>query len=182
MLLILTFSSEEQKQNFEYIYNKYKRLMLYKANGILHDYSLAEDAVSEAFIRLYKNIDKIEDRESKSTLAFVMVIVRNVCFTMLKKEKAYSYSELDDESPEEYTFENKVLGQISAQEIIKSVDLLGEELKAVFLLKFSRGLSHREIGELLGISENNVTVRLHRAKKKLAGILIEGGYVYEENS
>ncbi len=35
------------------------------------------------------------------------------------------------------------------------------------------------IKRLLGITENNVTVKLHRVKKKLAGMLIEKGYAYE---
>lgn len=179
MVLFLTFSSTEEKSNFDYIYNTYKKLMLHKAYGILHDYSLAEDAVSEAFIRIYKNIQKIDNPTSKSSIAFVMTIVKNTALTMLKGEKSHEYTELDDVSETSYTLENKILDQISAEEIIRALDSIGEELKTVFLLKYSRDLSHKQIAGLLGITENNVTVRVHRAKKKLAEVLIEGGYVYE---
>ena len=55
MILLLAFSSAEEKDAFEYIYTRYKNLMLQKAYAILHDRMLAEDAVSEAFIRIYKN-------------------------------------------------------------------------------------------------------------------------------
>lgn len=186
MLLILTFSSETQRDAFDYIYNTYKRLMLHKAYGILRDYMLAEDAVSEAFIRIYKNISKIEDPASNSSIAFVMTIVKNVSLTMLEKEKNRwtnkddsAYETFDTMVADSYDLENQVLGSISADEIQQVVDSLNEELKSVFLLKFAHDLSHKEIGRLLNISENNVTVRLFRAKKKIAKLLREGGYVHE---
>lgn len=59
------------------------------------------------------------------------------------------------------------------------VDGLSEELRSVFLLKYAYDLPHKTIGRLLGISENNVNVRLHRAKKKIAALLAEGGYAVE---
>lgn len=186
MLLILTFSSEAQRDAFDYIYNTYKRLMLHKAYGILHDYMLAEDAVSEAFIRIYKNIGKIEDPSSNSSIAFVMTIVKNVSLTMLEKEKNRwenqddgAYENFDTLQTDSYDLENQVLGSISVDEIQRVIDSLNEELKSVFLLKFAHDLSHKEIGRLLNISENNVTVRLYRAKKRIAKLLKEGGYVHE---
>ena len=45
MFIFLTFATEEDKLKFERLFEKYKRLLLYKAYGILGDYSLAEDAV-----------------------------------------------------------------------------------------------------------------------------------------
>jgi RNA polymerase sigma-70 factor (ECF subfamily) len=50
---------------------------------------------------------------------------------------------------------------------MKLVDRLKEEQRAVFLLKYAHDMSHRDIAKTLGITENNVTVRLHRAKAKL---------------
>jgi RNA polymerase sigma-70 factor (ECF subfamily) len=61
MLLIFTFETERERDKFEYIFNKYKKLILHKAYDVLRDYALAEDAASEAFIRIYKNLDKISD-------------------------------------------------------------------------------------------------------------------------
>jgi len=172
LLLILSFSSPDQKDKFEYIYSSYKRLMLSKAYGILHDYMLAEDAASEAFIRIYKNIDKIDDPGSNSSIAFVLTIVKNTSLSLLEREQKHRADEIPETMQDEtYSLEEQVIGQISAKEIQKAVNTLPEDLKAVFLLKYGNDLSHREIGRLLDISENNVTVRLHRAKKKIADFL-----------
>lgn len=179
MILILTFSSQSEKDKFEYLYHTYKNLMLYKAHQILRDYTLSEDAVSEAFIRIYKNIDKIDDPTSNSSAAFLVTIVKNTALTLLSREKKQAHTEFAEEQEFAFDLEHYVLGEISAAEITQVVDTLNEDLKSVFLLSYSYQLSHKEIARLLDISENNVTVRLHRAKKKLAELLIKGGYVHE---
>lgn len=56
MILLLSFASEEERDAFSYLYSHYKEIMLQKANAILHDPMLAEDAVSEAFLRIYRNM------------------------------------------------------------------------------------------------------------------------------
>lgn len=183
MFLVFVFATHEQRDKFELLYESYKRLMLYKAYQILGDSMLAEDAVSEAFIRIYKNIDKIEDPDSGSAAAFTATVVKNVALTMLQREKsrggrAFELLENDREEAGP-SLENQVLGDISRGEILRLVDSLNEELRQVFLLKYAHDLSHREIGKMLRITENNVTVRLHRAKKKIAAILQKEGYTRE---
>ncbi len=182
MFLALTFAVPEERDAFAYIYTQYKALMLRKAAAILHDEMLAEDAVSEAFIRIYRNMHKIEDPASGRCLAFVMTIVKNTALTLLEREhkKPVSLEEEDREDP--FDLEQHVLSEISSEEILRILDGVSEELRSVFLLKYAYDLSHRQIGKLLGISENNVTVRLHRARKKIAAILIKEGYAVEKQS
>lgn len=178
-MIVLTFSSESEREKFEYIYEKYKTLLLHKAYGILRDYMLAEDAVNEAMIRIYRNLDKIEDPDSGRAAAFVVTIVKNAALTILQKEKAYSFDPLEELYEDSFNLESHIVAQISADKIYQTVDMLEEDAKNVFLLKYSYGLSHREIGEALGLTENNVTVKLHRAKKKLAELLLKGGIAGE---
>ena len=167
----MSFASDQERDKFEYVFSKYRRLLLHKAYEILQDYYLAEDAASEAFIRIYKNIHKIGDPTDKKSIAFIVTIVKNVSLTMLKKEKAQPAEEFDEEVQDGFDLEAHMISQISADQIYQTLDKLGEDLKSVFLLRYANDLSHKEIGKLLGISENNVTVRLHRAKKKLADLV-----------
>jgi len=176
MVLIFAFSNERDQEKFEYLYQKYKSLMLHKAYGILRDYGLAEDAVSEAYIRIYKNLHKIDDPSSNSSIAFVVTIVKNVSLTMLSKEKRMPVEEYDEDRPDSFDLEESVLAAVSSQQIYEIMDQLGEELRGVFMLRYAYDYSLKEVGTLLNISENNAAVRLHRAKKKLAQILSEKGY------
>lgn len=176
MLLIFTFAVAEDRDKFEYIFNKYKRLMLHKARGILQDYHLAEDAASEAFIRIHKNLHKIGDPDDPKSAAFIITIVKNVALTMLKQKTDHTAEEVDEEQRDSFDLEEQTLSQLSSEQIYRIIDGLSEDMKSVFLLKYSHDLSHKDIGKILGISENNVTVRLHRARNKLAVLLKEGGY------
>lgn len=176
MILFFSFENESDRIKFETIYEKYKNLMLHKAYHILHDYMLAEDAVSEAFIRLYKNIHKVDDPTSNQSVAFVMTIVKNASLTLLEKQKKTPVEEVDETQRDDFDLESATLSALSGEAIFSLVSQLGEELSSVFLLKYGRDLSHKEIGVMLGITENNVTVRLHRAKKKLAALLVKEGY------
>ena len=167
-MLFLTFASESDKNKFEYIYEKYKRLLWAKAFDILKDHALAEDAVSEAFIRAYKHLQKIEDPDSSQSISYLVTIVKNVAINLYHKEKRVTsidiaeYDEADD-----FNLEEMITSQEDTSVAMQLVGRLKEELRAVFLLKYAHDMSHREIANALGITENNVTVRLHRAKTKL---------------
>ena len=176
MILIFAFSSESDQEKFEYLYQKYKNLLLHKAYDILRDYALAEDAVSEAYIRIYKNLHKIDDPAANRSIAFAVTIVKNVSLTMLSKEKRLPVEEYDETRPDSFDLEESVLSAISTQQIYEIMDQLGEELRSVFVLRYAYDYSLKEVGTLLNISENNAAVRLHRAKKKLAQIVAEKGY------
>jgi len=176
MIFIFAFSNESDQEKFEYLYQKYKNLLLHKAYDILKDYALAEDAVSEAYIRIYKNLHKIDDPTSNSTIAFVVTIAKNVSLTMLSKEKRMPVEEYDETMPDSFDLEENVLAAVSSEQILGIMEQLGEELRSVFLLRYAYDYSLKEVGKLLNISENNAAVRLHRAKKKLAEIVSKIGY------
>ena len=175
MLLVFTFESRQQEDKFELLYSKYKKLCLKKAYDILGDYMLAEDAVSEAYLRVYKNLHKIEDPTSNRSIAFVVTIAKNAALTLLAKQKGSAGDELDENIEDSFDLEEEAIARLDAQDIQVAIGNLNEELRSVLVLKYAHDLSHKDIGAALGISENNVTVRLHRARKKLATILEEGG-------
>ncbi|MCL2223361.1 MAG: sigma-70 family RNA polymerase sigma factor [Defluviitaleaceae bacterium] len=163
-----------EKNTFDYLYEKYKKLLWRKAYDILKDYALAEDAVSEAFIRVYKHFDKLEDPDSSRTAAFLVTVVKNVAINLYHKRNKVLPTNFDEfEQASDFNLEETVAERDEASRAVRLIDKLSDELRAVFLLKFAHDLPHKEIGNILGISENNVTVRLHRAKKKLAELAKE---------
>jgi RNA polymerase sigma-70 factor (ECF subfamily) len=179
VIFILTFSTEQEQSKFEHLFHRYKKLLLHHAYGILRDFALAEDAVSEAYIRVYKNMHKIEEPDSPRTVSFLVTIARNVSLTMLAREKKSTTEELLEDQGDGFDLEESVLTRIHAARVQELLHQMREELRDVFILKYAYDLTHREIADALGISENNVTVRLHRAKKALAAMLRKEGYSNE---
>ena len=81
-LFVFNENEDKRQEKFEKIYLQYGRLMYSKAMQILNDHSLSEDAVSEAFIRIYKNLHKLEDKvPSPQTASFVVTVVKNVALS-----------------------------------------------------------------------------------------------------
>lgn len=169
VFLLLSFASPEDRDKFEYLYSKYKNLLLKKAWDILRDYMLAEDAVSEAYLRIYKNLHKIEDPDANRSIAFIVTITRNAALTMLKK--ADTVVEYDDAASADYDLEASVVDGLSAERVYTILQELNQETRDIFILKFAYDMSHREIAEATGLTENNVTVRLHRARKRISEII-----------
>lgn len=63
LIYMMMIDSESDQSKFEQIYMKYKGLMFYVANDILHNEHDAEDAVHQAFIKIAENIKKINKVE-----------------------------------------------------------------------------------------------------------------------
>ncbi|MCL2372382.1 MAG: sigma-70 family RNA polymerase sigma factor [Defluviitaleaceae bacterium] len=168
MLNLISFASDSERYKFEYIYEKYKRLLRARAYDILKDYPLAEDAVSEAYLRAYKHLHKIGDPDSPQTASFLVTIVKNLAINMYHREKRSTPVDITEyDKPDEFNLEESVTSKDDTAMAMELVGRLREEYRAVFLLKYAHELSHKEIAATLGITENNVTVRLHRAKTKL---------------
>ncbi|WP_347488488.1 sigma-70 family RNA polymerase sigma factor [Desulfoscipio sp. XC116] len=85
--LITTIENEDDRYKVTQIYKLYRGIMLYIANSILHESHLAEDAVSEAFIRIINNLERIDTIDDQKTRAFVVIIVRNISLDLLRRHR-----------------------------------------------------------------------------------------------
>lgn len=167
---ILFVLSDNDK--FTEIYRQYAKLIYYKAYEILKDHGLSEDAASEAFIRIYKNLHKLADEvPSPPTAAFAVTVVRNVALTMQKKRAQQQADFLETDIADGVDMEENIAAAFAEKNIYALLESLGEEVKAVFLLYYAYNMSFKEISGALGIKANTAAVRLHRAKKKLADML-----------
>ncbi len=164
---------DEPKQitKFEQLYRKYRMLMLYRAREILHDDYWAEDAVSEAFLKIAKNIEKIHIVDSAETRHFVLIITERSAIDIYHKQNKNTVVSLE-EVLDEPAYENasQDLSPLAAA-IVK----LPVNYRQVILLKFSEGYSNREIADMLGYSVSKVEKLIARGKKKLQRYLQEEG-------
>ena len=94
LIYMMMIDSETDKSKFEQIYMKYKGLMFYVANDILHNEHDAEDAVHQAFIKIAENIKKIMEVDCPKTKGYVVTIVENKAIDLYRKNKRQSKIEL----------------------------------------------------------------------------------------
>ncbi|MBL1141241.1 MAG: RNA polymerase sigma factor [Proteobacteria bacterium] len=153
------------------------------ANRLLGDESIASDCVQEAFI---KAITKIDSYEGRGTFkAWLHQIVVNEALIEIRKKSARKEESLDelmlefDESghhvePYQGNPVNLDVLQESIevkQQLQKSIDRLPDNFRLILILRDYEGYSTREVSEKMNMTEQNVKVRLHRARLAMRNLL-----------
>ena len=146
------------------LYEKYCNAMFSSAYRILNNYELANDALQEAFIQVFRDIGKFR---GESTLgAWIKTIVVRTAIRKLKKEKMFVDFE---ESKNEMPFVNP--DSLDGEYLEKAILSLPDGFRTVFLLVEVEGYTHKEVAGMLDISEGTSKSQLHYAKKKLQKII-----------
>lgn len=167
---IMTIENEDDRRKATDLYERYGRTMLYIARGILKDHSLAEDAVSEAFVRIIDNLEKINAEDCYRTKGFVVVIVRNVALNMLRSQNRHQL--LPYEDFEEYAgtaepvFETVSVREACAK-ITEAISGLNKSYSDILYLRYEMEYTGDEIARILGVSPENARMRLSRARRAL---------------
>lgn len=166
-LYLAMIDSSEEKTKFSQVYEKYRNLMFYVANEILNDRYLAEDAVQNAFLRIAKNIGKIDEVESPATKRFVTIVVENSAKAMYAKERSDAY---DDEFFDNVSYENSediVFANVSVNELVEKIlKLPGTQRKIMYLYEVY-GYKYSEIANLLDMKEGAVRKQAQRAREAI---------------
>lgn len=163
-------SAKMSKQQFEQWYRDNVRLMYYVAYEQLHNKEQAEDAVSEAVLRLYSGLAKWNRDDEKAFRKLALLVTKNAAIDLLRKN-----SKVVPMSPKDMVecggVSEDVLEQAMAKLEMEQVRTLmkglKEEERSVLLLRGVHGMSEKETAKLLGIKPKTVGVRLCRARKHL---------------
>lgn len=132
--------------------------------------SISEDIVADTFCKAIKNIDSFQGGK---ILTWLCTIARNTYLDYIKK-KEYANLPLSDEM-EHQILDKQILPEqamIQKEEktqLYRLIQRLGPEEKDVVYLRIFAELSFKEIGSILGKSENWARVIFYRSKNKLKG-------------
>ena len=130
----------------------------------------AEDLLQNSFVDVFTKLHTFRFRSSVG--AWIKRIVVNNCINFLKKKKVY-FEELDDHQvPVEQAITDTSPTQgLSVQSVRKAMFELPDGYRVVFTLYMLEGYDHKEIGNILGITEATSKSQYSRAKKKLRDII-----------
>lgn len=170
MFYCMMMLDDDDRDYIEELYLDNRQMAYHIANRILHDELKAEDAVSEAFIRIAEIFSKIHHLNSHKMQYYIVVTVRNTCFNMLrqKSEIPVNYNETADKSESSASVD---LGYIHLKDCISRLSATDRE---ILYLRANLGLSYREIAVTLNISSAAARQRYRYAKSNLKKLLSEG--------
>jgi RNA polymerase sigma factor (sigma-70 family) len=128
------------------------------------DYTEAEDTLHDGFMKVFQ---KIEQFEYKGSLAgWIRKIMVNTALEKFRKQHLLYVVGDEYENNEDINHEN-VISNLSAHDLINLIRELTPQYKMVFNLFAIEGYSHKEISEMLGISEGTSKSNLARARNVL---------------
>lgn len=171
-MFFMTIENKDDRLKVERLYYAYRKLLYKEAYAILNDKHLAEDAVSETFIRIINNLHKIDENNCPRTRSFLVIICRNVAKDIYKKRrKLHQYEDLSGDLLEEEDQASNpldiVINKETIQRIAKVIESLDLIYRDVFLLRRVHGMTCEEIAGMFGIKTETVKKRLTRAKHKI---------------
>ncbi len=158
------------------------RIIIRRYNGYLYkvgksygfNHSDVEDLMQETYINVYVNLKSFEGRSSFKT--WIVRIMLNQCYHKTQRS-SYKHKKYVNEFEENKSIPMQKDSQSDANRTIHNIELkhvledtilhLPEKYRNVFTLRELNGMNVQDTSEALGISENNVKVRLNRAKNML---------------
>ncbi len=145
----------------EEIYIRYKKQIYKLALIYLKDEQLAEDIVSETIIIIRTKIVKKEINSCHKLGRLIGYIVKGLCINLIKRKQKIIYREIfDNEIKTDDNFVSDII-------LNDTINKLPDEYRDVFIMKFIKDMSYKEIAKSLNVSEVAIRKRMERARKKV---------------
>jgi len=165
---------------FEELVNRHKNSVFAIVYKMIGQYQEAEDVCQEVFITVYEKLYQF-DRNKKFGPWLHRIAVNASISALRKKKKVISlnfdeaYTRPYEPYPQLYMtdpqsmFEKKEL----KAEINAAIMELPENYRAVIILRYQMDYKNQEVASILGVSKENVEVRVHRARNALRKIVLK---------
>src|SRR5438067_1649097 len=139
------------------------------ARWLLRNEQDAQDVVQEAYLRAFRSFSGFHGTNGR---AWLLTIVRNTSYTLLKKNRAVDFTTPFDEEIHAAEHESAspatILEHSEDSDLIRqAMDALPAEFREILVLRHKEGLSYKEIADIAQIPPGTVMSRLARARAKL---------------
>ncbi|MCU1238323.1 MAG: hypothetical protein JWP63_6290 [Candidatus Solibacter sp.] len=121
-----------------------------------------DDLVQDVWVAVYQALPRLKDQGTLKS--YIARITQNICVTHVRRAIVRQAEPLSDRYPDPSTGSDEAAGRLAR--LVEAVRELPENLKAVASL-YLEDMAVKDIAIALGISESNVSVRLHRAKSAI---------------
>lgn len=152
---------------FNAIMDEYQQPIYYYIIRMVGDQTDAEDLTQETFVKAYTEREKF--RGDASIKTWLYRIASNLAKNHLRWRSVRNFLSLDNQYPVLSTTDESEEFDTPAREkeLLGYLQSLSPRQRSVFILKYFNGLSHKEIGRILGISEGSSRTNFHYAVNSL---------------
>jgi RNA polymerase sigma factor (sigma-70 family) len=158
---------EGDDKSLEILIERYLKIIYNFIYNNVGDQAVAEDITQEVFIKIWKNIRKFD--QTKNFKPWIFQIAKNASIDYLRKKKSIPFSRFENEKGQNPLTENiaekplNLLENISDKEVLESaIKNLSSKDREMVELRYTKGLSFKEISDRLKESINTVKSRYRR--------------------
>lgn len=144
------------------LYQQYSQIVFHFLYTKCHDKELAEDLMQETFLKAIESLDSYDKSCKLST--WLCQIAKHLLYQHWSKIGRARLEELDETLESGHDTERNALAKVELADVWEKLQKLPPETRKTVELRVLGGLSYREIGQLLGRSENWARVTFYRAK------------------
>lgn len=167
-MIFLAFIDDNHRILIHDIYNNHKKDMLKIAYAILQDKHEAQDVVQNAIIKISQSMEKIENRSANEIRGFILTVTKNHAKNVYNRRKKVAYFDNYIEEVENYLtiddIEKNLLNYEKSKEVAQMMEKINPKYANVLTLRYLHDFTTTEIASILGWSDSNARVVLHRAK------------------
>ncbi|WP_185843553.1 RNA polymerase sigma factor [Pseudoalteromonas luteoviolacea] len=139
------------------------------ASGYENRPALSDELAQEMALSVWRSLDGFSEQCSLNT--YIYRVIHNTAIDHIRRHSRLSEDELDEATLcERVSPEASALQAQRQKQLLIAINKLPLSLRQVMLLKLE-DLNNVEISDVLGISDTNVGIRLHRAKEQLSKLL-----------
>ena len=163
-------SQEGDRRAQNELFKLYADAMYNICRRMMGDEDNAKDVLQDSFIHAFTKIKALRNIDTFS--AWIKRIVINHCINALKK-KSISASDIDQEGdfPDLDVEENRDEIKYEAKKVLEAIDQISEGCKTVLNLYLFEGYDHKEIAQILNVSESASKAQYSKARAKVRKIL-----------
>ena len=151
-------------QSMDEIYQEYARMVYRYLLSRTHREDLAEELTQETFYQALRSIDRFDESCRIST--WLCAIAKNQ-YRMYCRKHPFSEENLKEEDVALESAEQEAIASIQHMDLLKKLHLCPEPFREILYLRIFGNLSFKEIGEIMGKTENWARVTFYRGKEKL---------------
>lgn len=163
-------SKEGDRRAQSELYGLYAKAMYNICRRLMGDEDEAKDALQDAFVDAFLKIHTLENENLFS--AWIKRIVVNKCINTLRKKKL-EMVEINERTEYVEEEEDTDFQKFEAKRIMSAIDQISEGCRTVLNLYLFEGYDHKEIGEILGVTESASKAQYSKAKAKIRKLLID---------
>ena len=168
-LTLVVRAQEGDVHAFEALARRHESALYRTAVRVTGNRAEAEDALQEALLDAWRNLDRFRGDAAFST--WMYRLVTNRCVAALRRRRTEPAADAGADVAAPDSPERAALLDLELAALGRAVQDLPDDLRVCWVLRELEGLGYGDIAGITGATETAVRGRIHRARARLAGVM-----------